>query len=139
LLEPPNNSQRSEIIKYITCSQRKLENMRFWSREKQEHHRGNTCLYGPRLVFIFPKSFYLETIITMMMVVMTELLENRSYNKSVDVYAFGIVFWELLTHSIPFKQLSIADIRDRVLSGSRPPTNYACITGRNLRLINSCW
>eukprot|EP01036_Dinobryon_divergens_P032656 gene32656-42296_t len=68
-----------------------------------------------------------------------ELLENRSYNKSVDVYAFGILLWELLSGSIPFQHLSIADIRQRVLSEDRPPTNYAYTTGRNLRLINSCW
>jgi serine/threonine protein kinase len=47
-------------------------------------------------------------------------LKFRSFNKSVDVYAFGILMWEILSQEIPFKMLDIGEIRRRVISGERP-------------------
>lgn len=49
-----------------------------------------------------------------------ELLEGKNYNKSVDVYAFGVLFNEILDEEIPFNGTQIPDIRDRVVRGDRP-------------------
>lgn len=67
-----------------------------------------------------------------------ELFQNKSYNKSVDVYSFGIMFWEMLCEQVPFYMVEIADIRDRVLAGSRPRIP-ASIPSRCARLITDCW
>lgn len=47
-------------------------------------------------------------------------LNFRSFNKSVDVYAFGILVWEILAQEVPFKMLDIGEIRRRVTAGERP-------------------
>ena len=57
-----------------------------------------------------------------------ELLSGRQYNKSVDVYAFGILLWELFHKSVPFCMLDSSEIRDRVLSGARPPVSLSVPT-----------
>ncbi|RYH14589.1 hypothetical protein EON65_33335 [archaeon] len=68
-----------------------------------------------------------------------ELLEGRSYNKSVDVYAFGVLLCELLTGEIPFGRTEINELRQRVLAGKRPTIPAYGISSRVLRLINKCW
>ena len=32
------------------------------------------------------------------------MLENKPISKQCDVYSYGIVVWELLTHKIPFEE-----------------------------------
>jgi serine/threonine protein kinase len=49
-----------------------------------------------------------------------ELLQNRTYNRSVDVYAYGMLLWELFSYEVPYQGFELADIRDVVLSGERP-------------------
>jgi serine/threonine protein kinase len=44
----------------------------------------------------------------------------RSFNKSVDVYAFGLLLWEILSKETPFKMLDVTEIRRRVIAGERP-------------------
>jgi serine/threonine protein kinase len=68
-----------------------------------------------------------------------ELLENKPFNKSVDVYAFGILLWEIFTQSIPFYMLSMEDLRSKVLNGERPEIPcYGCPM-RCGDLIARCW
>ena len=33
-----------------------------------------------------------------------KVLENKPISKQCDVYSYGIVVWELLTHKIPFEE-----------------------------------
>eukprot|EP01039_Chlorochromonas_danica_P001075 gene1075-1165_t len=68
-----------------------------------------------------------------------ELLEGRSYNKSVDVYAFGVFLWELLTGEIPFARADLADLKERVLAGKRPALPSYGLPSRCVRLITRCW
>jgi len=68
-----------------------------------------------------------------------ELLENASFNKSVDVYAFGILLWELFTGEVPFAGYEIPDIITQVTSGNRlrVPTVDTPVEIR--RMIEDCW
>ncbi|CAM9305926.1 unnamed protein product, partial [Laminaria digitata] len=52
-----------------------------------------------------------------------ELLQNRPFNKSIDVYAFGVLLWEVFSREIPFNGYEAADIREAVVGGGRPKVN----------------
>ena len=62
----------------------------------------------------------------------------RSFNKSVDVYAFGILVWEILTQEIPFKMLDIGEIRRRVTAGERPRIQSFGST-KLMAVVTSSW
>ena len=67
-----------------------------------------------------------------------ELFENRSFNKKVDVYAFGMILWELFAMELPFKMLDVPEIRRRVCNNERPRIPSYC-SSRVTRLIEKCW
>lgn len=67
-----------------------------------------------------------------------ELFQNKSYNKSVDTYAFGILLWELFTGDIPFYMMAVMDIRQKVIEGGRPRIP-ASIPSRISSLLRRCW
>lgn len=57
-----------------------------------------------------------------------ELLRAHStFSKSVDVYAFGVVAWEVAARKVPFDGLDPEDIVARVTAGERPELpRHAC-------------
>ena len=67
------------------------------------------------------------------------------YSKEIDVYSFGILFWEILTGKIPFQELkeknSSCDIEKMIINGYKPPLDIlpndtpSCI----IEIINDCW
>ncbi|CAM9700451.1 unnamed protein product [Chrysoparadoxa australica] len=68
-----------------------------------------------------------------------ELLANKPFTRAVDIYAFGMLLWELFTQEIPYYGLEVADIRDVVMSGERPsiPRGECPVAIREL--IRDCW
>lgn len=61
------------------------------------------------------------------------------YDQAVDVWAYGIVLWELETRQAPFAQYTFpTQVMDAVLSGERPEIPAGCAMGMRL-LIRSCW
>ena len=68
-----------------------------------------------------------------------ELLESKSFNKSVDVYAFGVLLCEMFTAEVPFYGVDINAIRERVISGDRPACPSYAMPPRCQRLIQNCW
>ena len=40
-----------------------------------------------------------------------ELLHSRAFNKSVDVYAFGVLLWEMLALEIPYSGWDVLEIK----------------------------
>ena len=47
--------------------------------------------------------------------------QGATYNASVDVYAFGVLVWELFSQEMPFDGYDIPTAEEKVLSGERPP------------------
>lgn len=68
-----------------------------------------------------------------------ELIENKHFNKSVDVYAFGILLWELVALEMPFFGVDIPTIRERVVDGVRPRIPSYGVSPRLHKLITNCW
>lgn len=51
-----------------------------------------------------------------------EVIERDRYDeRAADVYAFGIMIWEVLTGSEPFADVPVLAITIHILRGSRPP------------------
>jgi Protein tyrosine and serine/threonine kinase len=67
-----------------------------------------------------------------------EVLSRKEYGKPADVYAFGMMLWELVTREIPFHPTPIDLVKSVVFDGERPeipehtPQCYA-------ELIRRCW
>jgi serine/threonine protein kinase len=68
-----------------------------------------------------------------------ELLKNKPFSKEVDVYAFGIVLWEMFSREVPWNAMDPRDIITAVGNSQRPDIpRYDCpdfIQG----LIETCW
>jgi serine/threonine protein kinase len=68
-----------------------------------------------------------------------ELFQGRPFTKAVDVYAFGVLLWEIFTQQIPFNQTPIPEICERVISGDRPLIPSYGFSPDIADLIKSCW
>ncbi|EAY06598.1 TKL family protein kinase [Trichomonas vaginalis G3] len=68
-----------------------------------------------------------------------ELFESNNYTNKVDVYAFGMIMWEMLTEMSPFKNMNGMQIAYAVCKkGERP--QIPNITAEPMRaFINRCW
>lgn len=49
-----------------------------------------------------------------------ELLASKPFNKSVDVYALGILLWEMFSGVQPYAGWRVGDIKSHVVGGGRP-------------------
>lgn len=72
-----------------------------------------------------------------------EVAKESPYNKSVDVYSFGILLWELCTGEKPFYGYSSGKhMQQVVIGGERPPMDaqHTSFWPNNLQwLIKHCW
>ncbi|KAK8843878.1 hypothetical protein M9Y10_024956 [Tritrichomonas musculus] len=67
-----------------------------------------------------------------------ELCGNSNHSKAGDVYAFGMVIYEILTNEKPFQNLNFLEILTKVASGNRPEITRA-INDSYKNLIEKCW
>ncbi|GAM18438.1 hypothetical protein SAMD00019534_016130 [Acytostelium subglobosum LB1] len=68
-----------------------------------------------------------------------EIIQKHEASTQSDVYAFGVILWELLTFKDFFGELGFMSlIEDKVVSGERPPIPESCPPAY-ARLINDCW
>jgi len=69
-----------------------------------------------------------------------EMFQDSSYDNSVDVYAFGIVLWELLTMQKPYSNVKGWDVPKLVERGERPPVPPAGEWDDwVIKLMKKCW
>ena len=68
-----------------------------------------------------------------------ELLRaGAPYGPPADVYAFGVLMWEVLTRELPFGGMGAGAIRAAVLGGERPAVPLSCPTALG-ELMQACW
>ncbi|POM72976.1 TKL protein kinase [Phytophthora palmivora] len=68
-----------------------------------------------------------------------ELLSGHPFSKSVDVYMFGILLWEIFSRDIPFRGYDISDIKRRVLAGERFRVPTVDCPRECQELMKRCW
>ncbi len=49
-----------------------------------------------------------------------ELWAKKPFSSASDVYAFGVLLYEIWERSVPWDGYSVPDIREKVMSGARP-------------------
>ena len=67
-----------------------------------------------------------------------ELYTGAPPSEASDVFSFAMVMYELLTLEAPFDGLDRGTVRDKVMSGERPPLPVV-LPRPYLTLIESCW
>lgn len=70
-----------------------------------------------------------------------EIVRRGMIDHRADIYAFGIILWELLVQKTPFNEFQwMTDIADHIISGGRPviPENPDCCP-EYLELMQQCW
>lgn len=69
-----------------------------------------------------------------------ELLSGTgSYNNKVDVYAYGILLWELISHKIPYQGLESSQIIGQVLMNDIRPVIPSNVSPELKNLIQTVW
>jgi len=69
-----------------------------------------------------------------------ELFEDSPiYSEASDVYAFGVVIWEILTGKKPFEGRNQAQIARLTEQGKRPPVDGLDQTDAFVGLMKRCW
>jgi serine/threonine protein kinase len=65
--------------------------------------------------------------------------ETGCYGPAMDVYAFGITMWEILSRRTPFADIPFtSDLGVQVLEGLRPKISHRCPPEMR-QLIEECW
>lgn len=70
-----------------------------------------------------------------------EILREEEFSEKSDVYAYGLILWELYTRSHPYSELNssfLYEIEDAALSGMRPAIPADCPEEYS-RLVVACW
>ena len=68
-----------------------------------------------------------------------ELLDGKAFSKKVDVYAFGIMLWEMLARQMPFQCYPAFEIKEKVLAGERPAVPYSVWSEPIVDIIERAW
>ena len=67
------------------------------------------------------------------------LASSSSYNSKIDVYAYGIVLWEIATGQLPYQGLESTQIIAQVMMNDLRPTIPDSMNGLLRDLITACW
>lgn len=67
------------------------------------------------------------------------LTQSDNYDNKVDVYAYAIVFWELVTCQLPYNGMEPTQIIAQVLMNNARPRIPSTLSGPTLDLMTMCW
>jgi serine/threonine protein kinase len=67
------------------------------------------------------------------------LLSGSNYTAKVDVYAYGMLVYEILFCEPPFADFEPDEVESAVLAGDRPDTGCDDVPAQLLRLMRACW
>ncbi len=73
-----------------------------------------------------------------------EAIHGKKASPSWDVYSYGILLWELVTHKIPFSHLNLRipeqefELQMKISNGERPPIPDSC-KPTLASLMRRCW
>ncbi|XP_050218070.1 serine/threonine-protein kinase STY13-like [Mercurialis annua] len=68
-----------------------------------------------------------------------EVLEGKPYNRSCDVYSFGICLWEIYCCDMPYPDLSFADVSSAVVRQNLRPEMPRCCPSSLASIMRKCW
>jgi serine/threonine protein kinase len=69
-----------------------------------------------------------------------ELLSGSTcYDGLVDVYAYGILLYEIMCFEPPFADLDLEDVEAAVLAGKRPEIDPEAMPDDLAQLAQACW
>ena len=69
----------------------------------------------------------------------TEVALNKPYNKSADMYSFGIIFWQICELETPFKSYDMVQFRKKVVNGGTRPKMNKKWPASLCVLLARCW
>ncbi len=73
-----------------------------------------------------------------------EAIRGKKASSSWDVYSYGILLWELMTHKIPFSHLNLRipgeefQLQMKICNGERPPIPDSC-DPKLASVMRRCW
>ncbi|KAH1089375.1 hypothetical protein J1N35_016632 [Gossypium stocksii] len=68
-----------------------------------------------------------------------EVLEGKPYNRTCDVYSFGICLWEIYCCDMPYPDLSFADVSSAVVRQNLRPDIPRCCPNSLASIMKKCW
>ncbi|OAY55718.1 serine/threonine-protein kinase STY13 [Manihot esculenta] len=68
-----------------------------------------------------------------------EVLDGKPYNRSCDVYSFGICLWEIYCCDMPYPDLSFADVSSAVVRQNLRPEIPRCCPNSLATVMRKCW
>lgn len=70
-----------------------------------------------------------------------EMIVDAKFTFASDVYALGIILWEIMASDLPFDNFkgSVRQFEDAVIRGLRPPVNRKLWSSRICDLMEICW
>lgn len=68
-----------------------------------------------------------------------EVIQNKAYSSSVDIFSFAMLLYGLCENSIPYVHLDTIEITNSIIYGQRPKFNKLKNKKRLRDLITRCW
>lgn len=68
-----------------------------------------------------------------------EVLDGKPYNRTCDVYSFGICLWEIYCCDMPYPDLSFADVSSAVVRQNLRPEIPRCCPSALVNIMRKCW
>ncbi|KAL6008063.1 hypothetical protein ACLOJK_033569 [Asimina triloba] len=67
------------------------------------------------------------------------VLDGKPYNRSCDVYSFGICLWEIYCCDMPYPDLSFAEVSSAVVRQNLRPEVPRCCPSSLANIMRKCW